>query len=116
MNNQYFKLNINLETLKLYEMKNSLDSIIERMNKGEINFTEAMHELTEREIEFQKQRAKVAIIKVANFPFQKTFDDYDFSFQPLLNKSEILDLKYLRFLDNRENVLFLGPPGVGKHI
>ena len=114
MNNQYFKLNNNLETLKLFEIKSSLDNTIERMNKGEINFTEAMYELTEREIEFQKQRAKVAIIKVANFPFQKTFDDYDFSFQPLLNKTEIMDLKYLRFLDNHDNILFLGPPGVGK--
>ena len=107
MNNQYFKLNNNLETLKLLEIKNSLDNTIERINKAEINFTEALFELTEREIEFQKQRAKVAIVKVANFPFQKTFNDYDFSFQPLLNKAEILDLKYLRFLDNHENILFL---------
>lgn len=114
MNNQYFKLNTNLETLKLFEVQNSLDSIIERSNKGEINITEALFELTEREIEFQKQRAKVAIVKVANFPFQKTFNDFDFSFQPLLNKSEILDLKYLRFIENKENILFLGPPGVGK--
>lgn len=114
MNNLYFKLNNNLETLKLYEVKNSLDNTIERVNQGEINFTEAMYELTEREIEFQKQRSKIAIVKVANFPFQKTFNDYDFSFQPLLNKAEILDLKYLKFIEKHENILFLGPPGVGK--
>ena len=114
MNNQYFRLNNNLETLKLYEIQNSLDNAIYRVNKGEITFTEALYELTEREIEFQKQRAKVAIVKVANFPFQKTFSDYDFSFQPLLNKQEILDLKYLKFIENHENILFLGPPGVGK--
>ena len=114
MNNQYFRLNNNLETLKLYEIQNSLDNAIDRVNKGEITFTEALYELTEREIEFQKQRAKVAIVKVANFPFQKTFSDYDFSFQPLLNKQEILDLKYLKFIENHENILFLGPPGVGK--
>ena len=113
MNNQYFRLNNNLETLKLYEIQNSLDNAIDRVNKGEITFTEALYELTEREIEFQKQRAKVAIVKVANFPFQKTFSDYDFSFQPLLNKQEILDLKYLKFIENHENILFLGPPGVG---
>lgn len=114
MNNQYFKLTNNLETLKLSEIRNSLDNVIERVNKGEINFTEAMYELTEREIEFQKQRSKSAIVKVANFPFQKTFSDYDFGFQPLVNKAEILDLKYLRFIENHENILFLGPPGVGK--
>lgn len=114
MNNQYFKLGNNLETLGLFEMKNSLDSTIDRINKSEINFTEALYELTVRELEFQKQRAKVAIIKVANFPFQKTFEDYDFNFQPLINKAEILDLKYLRFIESHENIIFLGPPGVGK--
>ena len=54
------------------------------------------------------------MVKVANFPFIKTFNDYDFSFQPLLNKNEVLDLKYLKFIENHENIIFMGPPGVGK--
>src|SRR5574344_932302 len=114
MNNTYFKLNNNLQTLGLTEIKNSLDNIIERVNSNDIDFTQGLYELTEREIGFQKERAKVALVKVANFPFQKTFNDYDFSFQPSLNKNEIMDLKYLKFLENHENIIFLGPPGVGK--
>ncbi len=114
MNNQYVKLNNNLETLGLTEIKLSLNNTIERVNKGEIDFTQGLYELTERELAFQKERAKIALIKVANFPFRKTFDDYDFSFQPSINKNELLDLKYLRFIENKENIIFLGPPGVGK--
>ena len=90
MNNQYFKLINNLDTLGLIEIKNSIDNVIERVNNEELNFTDALYELTERELSFQKERAKVALIKVANFPFQKTFSDYDFSFQPSINKNEII--------------------------
>jgi len=114
MNNQYFKLINNLDTLGLIEIKNSIDNVIERVNNEELNFTDALYELTERELSFQKERAKVALIKVANFPFQKTFSDYDFCFQPSINKNEIIDCKYLKFVENKENILFLGPPGVGK--
>lgn len=112
--NNYIKLANNLETLKLHEMKTRLESVIERNNQGSINFTDGLYELTERELEYQKERAKVALVKVANFPFQKTFNDFDFAFQPLINKQEILDLKYLKFISNNENILFVGPPGVGK--
>lgn len=112
--NNYIKLTNNLETLKLYEIKNRLESVIERNNQGSINFTDGLYELTERELEYQKERAKIALVKVANFPFQKTFNDFDFNFQPLINRQEILDLKYLKFISNNENILFVGPPGVGK--
>lgn len=114
MNNQYLKLINNLDTLGLIEIKNSIDNVIERVNNEELNFTDALYELTERELSFQKKRAKVALIKVANFPFQKTFSDYDFSFQPSINKNEIIDCKYLKFVENKENIIFLEPPGVGK--
>ena len=51
---------------------------------------------------------------MSNFPFIKTFEDFDFSFQLSLNKDEIMDLGNLRFLEEKENVLFLGNSGVGK--
>ena len=114
MSNLYVQLTNNLEILGLNEIRSQLDSVCERINNNEISFTEGLYELTEREIAMKKERAKTALIKVANFPYIKTLEDYDFSFQPLLNKNEIIDLKYLKFLENHENILFVGPPGVGK--
>lgn len=114
MNNYYLKLINNLDNLGLYEIKASLETVIDQVNKGEIDFTKALYELTEREIILKQKRAETAMIKVANFPFLKTFNDFDFSFQPSINKNEILDLKYLKFIENHENIVFMGPPGVGK--
>ena len=54
------------------------------------------------------------MIKAATFPFVKTIEDYDFDFQPSLNKQDILELTTLRFMENAENIVFLGSSGVGK--
>jgi DNA replication protein len=50
----------------------------------------------------------------SGFPFRKTIDDFDFSFQPSIDRSLIDELMTLRFIHNMENVVFLGPPGVEK--
>ena len=53
-------------------------------------------------------------ISTAKFPFIKTFNQFDFSFQPSLNEKELIYISGLNFIDNKENVIFLGPSGVGK--
>lgn len=50
----------------------------------------------------------------AGFPFEKTINDFDFSFQPSINKSEIEDYTTLRFMENNENILFIRSSGTGK--
>ena len=55
-----------------------------------------------------------ACVKVANFPFFKESSEFDFSFQPSLDKSKIMDLMTLRFIENAENIIFCGTPGAGK--
>jgi len=53
-------------------------------------------------------------MRFAGFPMRKTLDEFDFKFQPSIEKKVIQELATLRFLHNNENVVFLGPPGVGK--
>ena len=112
--NNYGKLLNNLEYLNLTTIKNNLDKYIDLVNDKEKSFVDSLYELTNLEVNFVKEKRTNGNIKVANFPYLKTLDDYDFSFQPSLNKDKILDLKNLRFLENNENILFLGSPGVGK--
>lgn len=112
--NNYTKLLNNLEYLNLTKMKENLDKYIDLVNDKEKSFVDSIYELTNLEVNFVKDKRMTASIKVANFPYLKTFEDYDFSFQPGLNKEKILDLKNLRFIENNENILFVGSPGVGK--
>jgi DNA replication protein DnaC len=51
---------------------------------------------------------------MAHLPFRKTLDQFDFAFQPSVDERRIRDLATLRFVEHQENLVFLGPPGVGK--
>ncbi len=61
-----------------------------------------------------RKRAYEKQIQMSGFPIKETLDDFDFSFQPSIDKRQIDELATMRFLENGENVVFLGPPGVGK--
>lgn len=110
----YNKLINNLEDLRLYQIKESVGSYIDLVNDRSKNFTDALYELTEKEKQFRKQAAMNACVKTAGFPFIKRISDYDFSFQPSLNRQEIEELLSLRFIERCENILFVGSPGTGK--
>ena len=110
----YIKLTNNLEVLRLERIKENLDKYIELINKKEKDVVDALYELTNLEIELMNERAIYGCVRTAGFPFIKTFEDFDFSFQPTINKEQILDFKNLRFIENKENIIFVGSPGVGK--
>ena len=111
----YNKLLNNLETLKLDKIRNYLPNYLETISSQEITFVDAMLELTEKEIAFKNERAAKIQITVSAFPFEKELSDFDFDYQPSINKKQIYDLATLRFLENKENVLFYGNSGVGNY-
>lgn len=110
----YNKVLNNLEALKLEKFRSYLPNYLEEITKKEIPFTEALLELTEKELDFRNERASKIQISVSAFPFEKTLKDFDFDFQPSINKTQLLDLESLRFIENKENILFFGTSGVGK--
>lgn len=112
--NNYNKLINNLDTLGLNKFIEHLDNYIEYINNGSKTLIDALYELSEYECNMRIERAMNACVKVANFPFLKTFEDFNFNFQPSINKEQILNFKYLKFIENRENIIFIGSPGVGK--
>ena len=69
---------------------------------------------TRLDVELRNEKAIYGCVRTAGFPFLKTFEDFDFSFQPTINKEQIIDFKNLRFIENNENIIFVGSPGVGK--
>lgn len=114
MDNNYTKLINNLNSLQLFNLAMNLDKYLEFINNGEKSIIDSLYELTKLEMKNREERAMNACVKVANFPFLKTFEDFNFDFQPSINKDKILQFKYLNFIQNKENIIFLGSPGVGK--
>ena len=112
--NDYNKLLNNFELLKLYKMKDYYPNYVETATKRNKSLTEALLELTEKEIEYRNERASQIQITVSAFPYKKEIDDFDFDYQPSINKQEILELNNLGFLSRHENILFVGSSGVGK--
>lgn len=110
----YAKLLNGLEDLGIHKMQDHLEFYIDQVNKGQKSFSEALEELIEIEKKNNQIRAENACVKTANFPFIKTMEDFDFDFQPGINKKELLELSHLGFIDRKENILFVGTSGVGK--
>nr|WP_275935970.1 ATP-binding protein [Clostridium haemolyticum] len=75
---------------------------------------DALHELTEKEIEVKNFNATNAMVKVAGFPHLQEMKDFDFDFQPKINKKQFLDFESLRFLESNSNIILIGNSGVGK--
>lgn len=112
--NSYNELINNFELLKLDKMKEYYPNYVDIATKNNMSLTEALLELTKKEIEYRDERASQIQITVSAFPYKKEICDFDFDYQPSINKQEIMELNTLGFLERHENILFLGPSGVGK--
>ncbi|EKU93891.1 DNA replication protein dnaC [Alloiococcus otitis] len=114
MSSAYQKLLYNLEELNLNHMREYVPNYIDVANKNEISLTEALLELTNQELHYQKNQKIERVIKRAHFPKRTSLEEFDFDFQPSINKNEIIDLKHMAFMEKKENLVFIGNPGVGK--
>lgn len=104
----------NLEYLKLKQMNEHLDEVIDFVTMNNLSFAEGLTKLTSYEIDFKEANMIRSMVKVGAFPHHKELKDFDFTFQPTINKQQILDFETLRFLESQENIVFLGSSGVGK--
>ena len=114
MSSNYNQLISNLEYLKLKHMLLHLDETIDFANRNSLSFVDAFLRLSNHEIDFKEANMVRSMVKVAGFPHHKELKDFDFSFQPSINKQEIKDYETLRFIESQENLVFLGSSGVGK--
>lgn len=104
----YNKLLNNLEVLKLEKMLNYLPNYLDSIKGQDVSIVDVLYNLTEQEIQYRDERASRIQVTVAGFPFEKEVKDFDFTYQPGVNKQQILELESLRFIENNENILFVG--------
>src|SRR5690625_6794016 len=91
-----------------------LDETIDFMNHNQLSCVDTLIRLTDYEIDMKEINMVKSMVRVAGFPHQKELKDFDFSFQPSVHQEQLLDFTSLRFIERKENIVFLGPSGVGK--
>ena len=100
--------------LRLYQIENELTARLEQAAKKEISYADFLDDLLTLEVGAKTHKHHQMRIAMARFPFQKTIESFDFKFQPSIDPKLIRELVTGRYMQSGDNVLFLGPPGVGK--
>lgn len=108
----YERVHANLGKLSLSVIEKTTDNYLEKAHDR--SFMDILDHLLSEEMKIKVSKKTENMLNWSGFPFRKTMDEFDFSFQPSIDRSVIDDLMTMRFLYSTENVVFLGPPGVGK--
>jgi len=108
------RLQDNLSRLKLIRAAEVLDTIAEQAKEDKSSYLTFLDHLLEEEVAAKETRRIQTAMRTAGLPRAKTIEEYDFSFHPQLDQKEVMELFDLSFITKKENVIFLGPPGVGK--
>ena len=110
----YQQLRGHLGYLKLTAAAEALPEALEQVRDHKTGHTEFVEQLLGIEVDATEQRRLNARMRFANFPAPWTINDFDFTAQPTIDETLIRELGTCSFLDDATNVLFIGPPGVGK--
>jgi DNA replication protein DnaC len=111
---QLERLSDSLQRLRLIQTAEQLPTLLEEASKKELSYSDFLEEILSRESSARHERHTAMRTAMARFPFQKTIESFDFRFQPSLDPKLIKELCTGRFIADGDNLLLLGPPGVGK--
>jgi len=112
--NRRDRLRAMLADLKMPGALEAVDGILAQADSGAATAGEAIEQLLDAQIALRNNRRLHTAMRASRLPAVKTLGQFDFAFQPSIKREQIESLHELGFLDRRENVIFLGPPGVGK--
>jgi DNA replication protein DnaC len=108
------RIRAQLADLKMPGALEALDDILAGVDGGKLPAPAAVEALLGAQITLRNNRRLQAAMRSSRLPAVKTLADFDFTFQPSIKREQLDSLHTLGFVERRENVVFLGPPGVGK--
>jgi DNA replication protein DnaC len=103
-----------LDKLKMDHLEAQLDAVCEQAAQRQLDYKTFLSQALETEWQGRYQRGIEARLRQARFPWLKTLDQFDFDFQPSLDRRQVRELAGMSFVERGHNVIVLGPPGVGK--
>jgi DNA replication protein DnaC len=111
---QLERLHAACHRLRLFQVAAELPTLLEQAAKQERSYSDFLDEVLSREVQAKGAKHLAMRLAMARFPFQKTLEHFDFKFQPSIDAKVLRELATGRYLEHGENILLLGPPGVGK--
>jgi DNA replication protein DnaC len=112
----YQRLREHLAYLQLTAAAEHLSAELDLAVQGKRSVTQVLETLLDIEVTATRARRQRARLRFARYPVHKTLEEFDFEFQPSLDRKLIAELSTLRFVEEKRNVMLLGPPGVGKMV
>ena len=109
----YQQLREQLAYLKLGALAEQLARALEQAETDKPSYTRFLHDLLDVEITATEQRRLDGRMRFASFPAHKTLEQFDYDAQPGLDRRLVEELATLRFIQEKANLLLIGPPGVG---
>jgi DNA replication protein DnaC len=103
-----------LKALRLSGLCQTLDVRLQEAAANRLGHAQFLELICQDELNIRQQRLMERRAKAADFRSLKSLDDFDWSFNPAIHKKEIFDLATCQFIHRAKDVLFIGPPGVGK--
>ena len=103
-----------LHTLGLRAIADQLAPALQAAETDKPGYTQFLHDLLAAEVQAVEQRRLQGRLRFSKLPVRRTLDQFDWAAQPTLDRRLVEDLATLRFVEQKANVLLIGPPGVGK--
>src|SRR5204862_1726 len=111
---QLERLQEHLQRLRLFKVRERLEALLQDATAKETPYADFLDLVLTEEVASKTAKHVTMRTRLARFPFVKSLETFDFSYQPSLDKKQIQTLSSCHFIEHGENVLLLGPPGVGK--
>lgn len=111
---QLERIQENLQRLRLFKSRERLEALLQEAGKQEPSYADFLDTVLGEEVEAKTAKNVAMRTNLARFPFIKSLEAFEFGYQPSVDKKQMHELATCRFIESGENLILLGPPGVGK--
>lgn len=111
---QIERLGEHLRKLRLLKSGERLEALLQHAASNELPYADFLEQVLSEEVAAKTSKNVAMRTAMARFPFVKPLETFDFSYQPSVDRKQVMELATCHFIEHGDNVIVLGPPGVGK--
>jgi DNA replication protein DnaC len=111
---QFERIQEHLQRLRLFKSRERLEALLQEASTQELSYADFLDQVLTEEVSAKTAKHITMRTSLARFPFVKGLESFEFGYQPSVDRKQIQALSACRFIEHGENVVLLGPPGVGK--